>query len=182
MLAATIRVPSNKPDLDAALEGLVNLNVALMRSAEAKGRPIPPLYKAGVHWQPDGAKGKPAETWDTLAIVMRRGYGDCEDLAAWRAAELRFCRGIRARAVVRKSRTPGVAWHCIVQLPDGTLEDPSIKLGMYEKQRELAGLPPLPKSGQVGANLAKSLLALHRRVTAWTARRQAAPKPRGAIR
>lgn len=134
VVSARIAVQSNKPALDAALEGLVRLNVQMFRTRAAQGRPVPSVYKAGIHWQRD--KG---ETWDTADIVQRRGYGDCEDLAAWRAAELRL-RGVAASAVVRPSNSPGVAWHAIVELPNGQFEDPSAKLGMYDpKYRNLAG-------------------------------------------
>ena len=118
-VAATIRVDSNAPAINAALEGLVALNCEQMRR-----RKFPPLYASGIRYKRD--KG---ETWDSAQVCMRRGYGDCEDLAAYRAAELR-CQGIPARAVVMRSRTPGVAWHCVVRLPNGRIEDPSRKLGM----------------------------------------------------
>ena len=118
-VAATIRMDSNAPAINAALEGLVQLNLSQMRSGK-----IPPLYRSGIRYRRD--KG---ETWDSAQVCLRRGYGDCEDLAAYRAAELR-CQGIPARAVVRRSRTPGVAWHCVVCLPGGKYEDPSRRLGM----------------------------------------------------
>jgi len=117
-VAATFNVPSNKPSLDAALEGLVRLNVAQRRAG------VPALYSSGVRYRRD--KG---ETWDSAQICCRRGWGDCEDLAAWRAADLRL-RGIPARAVVQRSKTPGVSWHAVVQLPNGRIEDPSRRLGM----------------------------------------------------
>ena len=134
VVAARIAVQSNKPALDAALEGLVRLNLQMFRAASQAGRPVPSVYKAGIHWQRDQG-----ETWDTADIVRRRGYGDCEDLAAWRAAELRM-QGIPAAAVVRQSNSPGVAWHAVVALPGGKFEDPSAKLGMYDpRYRNLAG-------------------------------------------
>lgn len=121
IVAATIEVPSNEAAINAALEGLVGLNVVILR--QGRGR-IPSVYKAGVRWKRDVG-----ETWDTVDKVLERGYGDCEDLAAWRAAELRL-QGVKARAIVRPSRTQGVAWHAVVLLPSGQVEDPSRKLGM----------------------------------------------------
>lgn len=183
-LAATIRVPSNVRGLNAALEGLVRLNQAIIRDAKAVGRPIPPLYRAGVHWQPDRAPGgKPAETWDDIAIVRARGFGDCEDLASWRAAELRES-GIAARSIVRRSHTPGVAWHCVTQWPNGQIEDPSAKLGMHEyqaKMRAAQGKAP-PASAVVGADLARFLRSVNARVNAWAVkveRRNARNAPKG---
>ena len=123
-VSATLRVNSDKASIDAALEGLTRLNMVQLRAHGAQGRPVPPLMRAGVRWRRD--KG---ETWDTIDIVRQRGYGDCEDLAAWLAAELRL-KGIAAKAVVKRSRTPGVAWHAVVQLPSGAISDPSARLGM----------------------------------------------------
>ncbi len=56
---------------------------------------------------------------------------NCEDLACWRAAELRV-RGIRARAFfTRDRRSDGTTlYHIMVKLPDGRIEDPSRQLGM----------------------------------------------------
>lgn len=148
VVAARIAIPSNKPALDTALEGLVKLNVQLLRQHAAAGHPVPELYAAGVHWQPDREKGRVVETWDTIDVVRKRGYGDCEDLAAWRAAELRWRQGVPARAVVRRSNTPGVAWHAVVELPDGKILDPSVRLGM--RQWQAAHRPPVAGDGVQG--------------------------------
>lgn len=115
-----MRVPSNVAAINAALGGLVALNRQLLRAGRCG-----PLYQSGVRYRRDRG-----ETWDACTIVQRRGWGDCEDLASWRAAELQNS-GIDARAVVVRSRTPGVAWHCVVRLPSGKIEDPSARLGMH---------------------------------------------------
>lgn len=186
IVRARIAIPSNKADLDGALEGLVRLNIALMRQAADAGRPVPLLFKSGVHWQPDRERGKPTETWDSCDVCIARGYGDCEDLASWRAAELRYRANVAARAVVRPSRSPGVAWHCIVELPNGKFEDPSVKCGMYEMQRKLAarrgvvgadvapGLVYVDAAGaDIGADLARALTTTAARLTRWAQRIEA---------
>jgi Transglutaminase-like superfamily len=62
--------------------------------------------------------------WQLPSQTMRRRYGDCKDVAAWRAAELRQL-GIPARmGIIPSERHPG-SFHAIVRWPDGTLEDPS---------------------------------------------------------
>lgn len=127
VVAARIAVPSNKPALDAALAGLVRLNMVIIEQRAASGRPLaPPSKTSAVRWRPD--KG---ETWDTWDVVTARGYGDCEDLAAATAAYLRL-QGVQANAVVQHSNSPGVAWHAVVQMPDGRIVDPSAQMGMYE--------------------------------------------------
>lgn len=198
-LAATIQIPSNRTDLDAALEGLVRLNVALMHQHAAEGKPVPALGLAGVHWRPDSERGQPAETWDSLDVVRRRGYGDCEDLAAWLAAEYRYKRNIMAKAVVQRSRTPGVSWHCVVHLPGGQVLDPSAKMGMHAYHDCKARGGTAEQCGQasaadvahrsehgprstttapatVGADLVRSLRAVNRRMAAWATRLESKQK------
>lgn len=131
VVAARIAVPSNKPALDAALEGLTRLNEAIIEQRAQAGAPLPKPYESKVVWRPDGFKGGHKETWDTWDVCVSRGYGDCEDLAAATAAYLRR-EGIPARAVVQPSNSRGVAWHAVVELPDGRIMDPSVKMGMHE--------------------------------------------------
>lgn len=90
----------------------------------------PPLYQAGVRYRRE--KGS---HWAMPDEVMERGGGDCEDLSAWRIAELRES-GVDPRAsfVIRASGRPGL-WHIAVRRGDGSLEDPSAVLGMRTQQR-----------------------------------------------
>lgn len=164
VVAARIAVPSNKESLDAALEGLVRLNMAIIRQAAAAGKPLPNPLKSKVRWRPDGWKGGPNETWDTWDICVRRGYGDCEDLGAATAAYLRLD-GTNASAVVRSSNSPGVAWHCIVELPDGRQVDPSAQMGMHEYYRDqkknIAGRRRLASDLAVVGGIADNLQMPH---------------------
>lgn len=92
----------------------------------ARGR-IPPLYRAGVHY-----KRERPDRWDTCDLVLERGWGDCEDLAAWRAAELRQMGENAYADVVHVSARQ---WHAIVVRADGSREDPSRRLGMGARRR-----------------------------------------------
>jgi hypothetical protein len=91
----------------------------------------PSIYEAGVYYQREGKTpdGRQKEKWLTVPVMLlirsRVGF-DCEDLACWRAAELRV-RGIPAIAFARPS---SVGFHILVRYPDGRTEDPSRKLGM----------------------------------------------------
>lgn len=91
---------------------------------------LPPLYESGVVYRPESP-----DTWSTADLVLARGWGDCEDLTAWRVAELR-ARGVGAVGDVYRVR-PG-QWHAVVQLPDGSVEDPSLRLGMGRYRRRRA--------------------------------------------
>jgi hypothetical protein len=104
----------------------------------------PSLYESGVVYErePPGR-----EDWQDILTTLRRGGGDCEDLATWRAADL-LMRGIPARAFGRPrpmlipgacsngdiacqgEPQMGTLWHILVRLPNGVVEDPSLKLGM----------------------------------------------------
>jgi hypothetical protein len=57
---------------------------------------------------------------------------NCEDLACWRAAELRVRYGIQAEPTFIWKLRPngGYLYHILVKLPDGRIEDPSRTLGM----------------------------------------------------
>ena len=99
--------------------------------------PYPLLYRAGVHYEPEAG----TEEWcDIPNILDSRGgtfpgsWGDCEDLACWRVAELRedLNHPIAAKPFAKWKRKPdgAYAYHALVRLPDGKLEDPSLVLGM----------------------------------------------------
>jgi hypothetical protein len=88
---------------------------------------MPPLYRSGVRYRREPDR---SEKWRTIPVVMAAGHGDCEDLAAWRIAELRQA-GIAARPCFRYRRHGSRrVYHIMVCLPDGTIEDPSRVLGM----------------------------------------------------
>jgi hypothetical protein len=71
------------------------------------------------------------EDWQDIPETIRRGDGDCEDLACWRAAELNVKQGIRAFPTFRwRVRGTGTLYHILVQYPNGQIEDPSRMLGM----------------------------------------------------
>ena len=108
-------------------------------------------------------QGAPREVWQALHSVngmvggekfrdipriIENNGGDCDNLGAWRAAELREL-GIRAQPYITWRRRPdgGMTYHVIVRWPDGSSEDPSLLLGMggaakakerHEEERKLA--------------------------------------------
>jgi len=90
---------------------------------------MPPLYESGVRYKRESIG---SENWQTVRQLYRAGIGDCEDLAAARAAELRM-EGIPARAIA--IRTGPRKYHAVVRWPDGAIEDPSRLLGMGKGRR-----------------------------------------------
>lgn len=107
-----------------AFEALAGINVTYLLTYRA-----PPLYQAGVVYVPEGP-GR--EEWQDIPTTLARGEGDCEDLASWRIAELRV-QGEQAIPWVTWRRVgTGLRYHALVKRADGSIEDPSAKLGMYE--------------------------------------------------
>lgn len=94
-------------------------------------RPFPSLYRAGVRYMPEDYDGPNPEDWLDALEVLKRGGGDCEDLAAWRVAELRRAGELGARTVfVEFPDARGRLFHVLVERAGGSLEDPSRILGM----------------------------------------------------
>lgn len=115
-------------------EALVAANRIILAAGE-----IPSLYLSGVRYRNEPGHWM-AEHFDNAATVNARGWGDCDDLASWRCAEL-LNQGIKAGIVVSWKPTPdGKLYHVTVRMPDGMgardprtgrwFEDPSAKLGM----------------------------------------------------
>jgi len=91
-----------------------------------RAHPEAPLfYQAGLRYARE-APGE--EDFQPIPKLYARGYGDCEDLSAARAADLRVRFNVQAKPEVIQIR-PGL-WHIFVRLPDGRAEDPSAHLGM----------------------------------------------------
>ena len=118
---------AERAQLGFALDATTAWNVLALRA-----EPLPSIYDAGVVYarEPqcrtaDGSE-RMCEEFVTAHEVRRRGFGDCDDLGAWRAAELRIA-GEQAQAIPKPS---AVGWHIVVRRGDGSLEDPSARLGM----------------------------------------------------
>lgn|SRR5574342_734773 len=93
----TMVVPDLPPSLNAAMEGLVCVNVTMLIAALLAGRPVPPLYRSGVRY---GREPGTREWWQNVADTMHelarvkkehglKSHTDCEDLACHRTGELR---------------------------------------------------------------------------------------------
>lgn len=115
------QVLAGPPEALDALEALVYRDQRQL----ARGH-FPPLYQAGVRYRREPG----ANHWQTAREVLAARSGDCEDLAAWRVAELRESGEDRkAYCMIRHGGRPGL-WHILVRRGDGSTEDPSKILGM----------------------------------------------------
>jgi hypothetical protein len=139
-----------------AVEALTMADRLIIRSGL-----VPPLYEAGVRYAEESEiyRGDPnylGESFDDAWVCYQRGTADCDDLGAWRCAELQERgenAGIRVtwkplpkvmRAVCAAAREKGMSagqllqalsrygklYHITVRRADGSIECPSAKLGM----------------------------------------------------
>jgi hypothetical protein len=109
----------------AALARVVHdLNVSFLRAH----RDFPRLYASGVRYRAEPPEVR--EQFCTAPATLAQGWGDCDDLAPWRSAELLVCDGIDAWPVV--ARVGPRTWHVVVQTADGRTLDPSRRLGMVD--------------------------------------------------
>jgi len=121
-----IWVPLNGPvEIEAALELFTTINQIYLKAHPNE----PKLQQAGVRY---GLGNKLA--WFTAPILLDKRVGDCKDLSAYRAAWLRV-HGGEPRAKCHLKFVREGQWHVQVQRQDGKIEDPSVKLGMYEWMR-----------------------------------------------
>jgi hypothetical protein len=128
-ITVTVACPADPECLEALAAGLVELNIAQLAQAEVAGVDCPSIYDCGAIYR---REPRGAERWQSIAEMMQRRppAGDCEDLAAWRVAELARA-GEDAR--VRIVRTSRGSYHAIVERGDGSTEDPSRELHDAEK-------------------------------------------------
>jgi hypothetical protein len=108
------------------LESVTRLNQALLRQGLVPR--LSTLIRRGrVRWRPE-PRGH-GEHFDAADTVVARGWGDCDDLAPYWAAELRET-GVDPHARVTIKRTGAHRWHAIVRRSDGSVDDPSAAAGM----------------------------------------------------
>lgn len=174
-IVTTINPQLTDPDQVAAvaryfLRGVVLANRMLIRAGL-----VPTLYKSGVRYRPEpwpstckncGAKNAPraeqctecgsrnlegVEEFADALTVLRRGWGDCDDLSPWRTAELQEAGDAKADSKIswktrckdcgaRVTRDPKCqhcgstrrrrVFHVVTRRGDGRVEDPSQYLGM----------------------------------------------------
>jgi hypothetical protein len=125
--------PESEAVLRLFLEALVAANVVYLKHHPN----TPKLYQSGVRYEaeqrdcftfPETCPTE--EDFKGIPYLLHDGYGDCEDLACWRVAEL---------LVEGHDVQPYFTWrlvgntllyHIMVRYADGRIEDPSKVLGM----------------------------------------------------
>ena len=127
--------------LDMILELLVQIDILYLRLNPK----TPKMYESGVRYHHDSIK----DEWFSTCEALHERLADCKGLSAWLVAEYRVS-GIDPGAkcckkfAVIDDPTIGklVLYHVMVQRSDGTIEDPSRKLGMNKPEPD--GFIPVP--------------------------------------
>lgn len=110
--------------LDAALEATTLANMRLLASGQAP--PIEEAITSGLRWKPENFGD--GEHFDLAPTAHKRGWGDCDDLAPWLAAQKRLQGDHGARAFARRSGAN--KFHALVKDGEGRIIDPSRWAGM----------------------------------------------------
>lgn len=106
------------------------LEVAMPRARrEVATKAVPQLYKSGVRYQ---AQSPAACCFRQPSEVLARAGGDCKQLVLWRIAELREAGEHATPRVLWLTYKQGLQAHMQLRRKDGTIEDPSVCLGMVK--------------------------------------------------
>ncbi len=117
----------------------------LINQIYIKTHQVPPLYQSGVRYANEPAEWN-FEDFAIIPAILERGWGDCDDLAPWRVAELRQ-QGEKAKIRIQWKTVSGGSklYHIVVRRGPGVIvpahmrptgcedpnvEDPSLVLGM----------------------------------------------------
>lgn len=113
--------------IESAVETLARANMAYLVTHPS----TPSLALAPIRYERE-SKLQGGERWQTIPEILKTGRGDCEDLSAWRIAELRR-KGIKAKPHVTGKKGK---WHIRVRVKVGgktVIYDPSREKGMGRK-------------------------------------------------
>jgi hypothetical protein len=141
-----LTVPKEHVD-ESTLNPALHASAAVAKKQIESGR-VPPLADAiddGLRWAPEPA-GQGFEGFDNPEDCIDRGWGDCDDLAPWWAAEL-WHSGVDPDAMPIVYQSGPKRWHAVVQRGDGSIDDPSKWAGMGKPGSPLPTTRPLTTSG-----------------------------------
>ena len=120
----TLDADESERDLSALLDCLVRIDELYLLVY-----PNTPLFRNTTVRYSEEPPG--LEDWQDIATCLRMGNGDCEELSAWRIAELRVRYRVPARPIIIPQIQPNgrYLYHIQVWTPWG-VEDPSRERGM----------------------------------------------------
>lgn len=155
----TCELPDHAAAVEALLEGFVRAALVIIGAGLAP--PDPRQAKVVYKLEPPGE-----EDWKLPHNVVRDGWGDCEDIAGWRAAGLRFTgEDPGARVIVVKTgkdkATGQEKLHAVVERSDGTIDDvcKEMWLNQPEGRRHVARVLGVVTAAQGMATPGKQVVA-----------------------
>ena len=118
----------NARTLRAMMDYMVTVNRIFLEESKRldyAARYLRPLYRSGVVYDR-------TQVWECIPALYSRGHGDCKSLSAAWIAQTAFYRKIPSRPVFRfVDNDDGTTdYQILVELPNGSFEDPSKVLGM----------------------------------------------------
>jgi hypothetical protein len=115
--------------IDPVLEAVTRVNESMMRNGQTPT--ASELVRGGAVWRPENMGD---EHFDHGATIASRGWGDCDDWAPLKAAEMRLT-GEDPGAVARVVPSGPSTYHAMVQRSDGRMmsgdDDISVQAGMH---------------------------------------------------
>lgn len=120
---------------------------------------LPAQFESGA--KEGGVAGYRGEVFRDIPRIIENGGGDCDNLCAWRTAEIRHRLGVAAKPYItwRKRPDGGVTYHCITLWPDGSSEDSSLLTGMGGKEKEAERAEEVRKLGERAGEMLAALTA-----------------------
>lgn len=139
-----VAVPDRYIDADVLGAGLELATRANERMLQDGYPGAVDAIRSGLKWRPE--RFHDGEHFDLVNETLKRGWGDCDDLAPHRAAELRVTgEDTQARAIAVRSGKD--KWHAVVERTDGTIEDPSRWAGMGRSSISGPAVPLMAEPG-----------------------------------
>lgn len=129
-MAARIAITISSVDRQSLIDAL-NVLAFANRLWLARNPNTAPLYSSGVRFRPEPFEGSGVELYQTIPEVIAQGYGDCDDLAGWRCAEL-LNSGVRAECDLLSL---GPRTHHAIVRYGGRVEDPAQVIKRLEVQQ-----------------------------------------------
>lgn len=119
----------NARTLRTMMDFMVSVNRIFLEESKRLGYATRPLYRSGVVYDR-------TVCWEPIPALYSRGHGDCKSLSAAWIAQAQFFRNIPSRPVFRfvDNDDGSIDYHILVELPNGSFEDPSKVLGMGEDE------------------------------------------------
>lgn len=95
---------------------------------------MPDLYRSGVRYKSMAppCEELPGDVWLDAPMLLATKMGDCKDLSCYLAAQRTVYEGRPCRPATQPPKFDGdfSLYHIVVLYNDGSVEDPSLKLGM----------------------------------------------------